>query len=166
MKYFIPAMAYARKLGGMDFSTMKTWVAFPAKSEVVHQDLKYQVCDLSSAVIWRINHPPNLRVKQTVFGVLEVVFLAVWKERRDRKYGTMMVNQLKKAGREAKCKYMFVEIGDETYSAERFWRSHGFLPLSEFKEMPCEQVVFFNHNCLRFYDTVAFISYLDIDEVD
>jgi len=157
MSSIFPAIVYQKSGTILNFESTQTWVIFPQYSE------NTQIIKPAGSVSWRLHKPKmNMTPQNQVDGVLEVLFLAVMVKYRNDHFGRDMVDKLKVTAKENDCKILYVEIGMETPDACEFWYKNGFFPVSE-KESPTlseAQILFFEHNCLRFDDTEIWINIL------
>jgi len=111
------------------------------------------------AVYWRIHKPSAIHngvSLNNISGVLEVLFLAVREDNRNKQYGGNLVEKLKEEARKNDCKIIYVEIGRETPQAKSFWSKYGLQWIHSFK-LNLQQYTFMEYNCLRFNDTTQYI---------
>merc|ERR1712151_1015238 len=138
-------------LHGLDFTNTQTWGVRYAGKNV-------------GAVAWRMRKPllasQEGDASRMPIPILEVLFISVWEEYRHGDCGAVLVAELEKEARSCGCGFMYVEIGHEQPLARRFWGKNGFRLAREAK-VTKEQILFFEHTCLRFSDTEQFVKRLD-----
>jgi len=155
MKYIFPLIAHKRQKFGLDFRACETWVVFPLIESRSSSNPPVPV----GGAYWRLHKPKGIKDThsyQNYTGVLEVLFLAVSSQHRNKNYGGSIVEKLKEVSRENKCQILYVEIGIETPQAIDFWTKYGFKEISNFN-LSLSQNSFMEHNCLRFNDTRQYI---------
>jgi len=162
LRLIFPLMAYKKNKYGLDLRSTETWVSFP---EVSGDPLSVKP---NGGVYWRLHKPKilhgsgnlELDAGSHTFGILEVLFLAVLAKFRKDNLGGNIVEKLKVVAKENNCPILYVEIGYETPQAVLFWTKQGFKEISSFSFTEA-QLARFEHNCLRFNDTVQYICVLD-----
>lgn len=153
MYYIFPLLARRQALFGLDFSTVNLWAITQDDQPV-------------GAVAWRFRTPP-LTVEaheRGARGVLEILFIGVWEQYRDRQCATEAVTALEAvACAQPGCSMLYVEIGYEQPKARKFWGNNGFdlVNSSRRSHVPPEQLLFFENACLRFSDTEQYVKPLE-----
>jgi len=169
MKYIFPLMAYKQNLFNLDFRSTETWVVF---SRILSN---VPIPKPVGGVYWRLHKHKAHSYKQgvekdwvaggeegPVRGVLEILFLAVWRQSRDEGFGGALVEKLKTVARENNCPVLYVEIGYETPQAKNFWGKNKFVQISDVTpSFGILQLGFIEHHCLRFNDTEQYVHILD-----
>lgn len=190
LAFIFPLIVYRQNALGLDFGTTRTWVMFANGSN-----------DASSggngrpvgAVSWRIRRSASQRicdqigVDVVVEPVAEILFIAVWEDDREVRYGGDLVDAVTADAMRQGVRLLYVEIGEEQPKAQRFWgKNNGFErllvrsriptpPLMEDQHGETEsgtatvtadvrlsdpQVRFLDKVCFRFTDTQQWIKKL------
>ena len=197
LAFIFPLIVYRQNALGLDFGTTRTWVMFANGSNGGPSGGSgggdgHPV----GAVSWRIRRSAcqkicdQVGVDVVVEPVAEILFIAVWEDDREVRYGGDLVDAVTADAMRQGVRLLYVEIGEEQPKAQRFWgKNNGFERLLVRPRVPtppltkdqqpehCEtepgtttvtadatlsdpQVRFLDKVCFRFTDTQQWIKKL------